>query len=207
MQKTPVSIRIIYVLTSIVYYLSAVISGLGTLLAFVIFLGFINSDLQLHVDMPVEVNFKETGNTIFNGESTNIEIVEAIGKVHFIDTPPALASRLAIPLMIVFPAFFWLIFLFHRFIRNVREGRVFERRNYIVLRRLGFGLMGMWFIMVIYMQLFFYLLVTRFSFEQLEITANSRWFAGIFISGLFILVLSEVFIKGNQLEEENKLTI
>ena len=207
MQKTPVTIRIIYVLTSIVYYLSAAICFLGTLAAIAVLLGFINTGLQLHVDMPVEVNFNEKGTTIFNGESTPIQIVEAIGKVHFVDTPPELARRLAIPLIVVFPVLFWLIFLFHRFIRNVREGRVFIRRNYILLRRLGFSLMGLWFLMVIYMQLFFYLLVVRFNFEQLEITANSRWFAGIFVGGLFVLVLSEVFLKGNEIETENELTI
>ena len=207
MQKTTLSIRIIYILISIIYYLVAIISSLGVILAFAILLGFLNKGLQLHVDMPVEVNFEEVGTAYFNGEEMQVEIVEAIGKVHFIDTNPQLARRLAIPLLVVLPYLFWLVYLFHRFIRNVREGRIFEKRNFQLLRMLGYSLMGLWLIMVLYMQIFNYTLVNSFSFELIEISNNSRWFGGIFIGGLFTLVLSHIFLKGMQLEEENELTI
>ena len=207
MQKTTLSIRIIYILTSIVYYLAAIITSLGVILAFAILFGFLNNGLQLHVDMPVEVNFEEVGTAYFNGEEMKVEIVEAVGKVHFIDTNPQLARRLAIPLLIVFPYLFWLVYLFHRFIRNVREGRIFEKRNFQLLRMLGYSLMGLWLIMVLYMQIFNYTVVNSFTFEMIEISNNSRWFGGIFIGGLFTLVLSHIFLKGMQLEEENELTI
>ncbi len=207
MQKVPLSIRIIYILTSIIYYLTALISVLGTLLAFAILFGLIQNGLQLHVDMPVEMNFEEVGYAYFKGEKMEIEIVETIGKVHFIDTNPKLARRLAIPLLIVFPYLFWLVFLFHRFIRNVREGRTFAIRNIQLLRMLGYGLIGLWLIMVIYMQIFQYTIVSKFSFDMIEITDNERWYGGILLGGIFTLVLAHVFLKGRELEEENKLTI
>ncbi len=207
MQKVPLSIRIIYILTSIIYYLTALISVLGTLLAFAILFGLLQNGLQLHVDMPVEMNFEEVGYAYFKGEKVEIEIVETIGKVHFIDTNPKLARRLAIPLLIVFPYLFWLVFLFHRFIRNVREGRTFAIRNIQLLRMLGYGLIGLWLIMVIYMQIFQYTIVSKFSFDMIEITDNERWYGGILLGGIFTLVLAHVFLKGRELEEENKLTI
>lgn len=207
MKKTPLSIRVIYILTSIVYYLTALVSALGIILAFAILFGFLQNDLQLHVEMPVEVNFDEIGTAVVGGQELKVQIVEAIGKVHLIDTPSFIARRLAIPLLLLFPIVFWLVFLFHRFIRNVREGRVFEKRNFELLQMLGYSLMGLWLLMVVYMQIVRYTLVNDFVFEQIEITGNVRWFAGIFVGGLFTLVLAHIFLKGQQLEEENELTI
>ncbi|MBT3384338.1 MAG: DUF2975 domain-containing protein [Prolixibacteraceae bacterium] len=207
MKKVPVSIRIIYILASIVYYLSALVCSLGVVLVFAILFGFLTDDLQLHINMPVEVNFLEVGDAFFNGQKMEIEIVEAIGKVHLIDTPSSLVRRLAIPLLIVIPVLFWLVYLFHRFMRNVSEGRIFEKRNFELLRMLGYSLMGFWLIMVVYMQILKYTLVSNFTFEQIEITNNSRWFGGVFIGALFMLVLSHIFFKGSELEEENELTI
>ncbi|NQU54788.1 MAG: DUF2975 domain-containing protein [Bacteroidetes bacterium] len=207
MQKTPLSIRIIYILTSIVYYISALVCSLGTLLALVILLGFLNDDLQLHVDLPVKINVEEVGEAYFAGERMDVQIVEAKARIHFINTYPKLARRLAIPLTIIFPYLFWIVFLFHRFIRNVREGRTFEIRNFKYLRMLAYSLIGLWFITVIYMQIFNYTIVNTFSFETIELTNEERWYEGILLSGLFTLVLAHVFLKGRQLEEENELTI
>jgi len=207
MQKVPLSILVIYILTSIVYYLSALISVLGMLLAFAILFGFLSDDLQLHIDMPVEVNFEEVGSASFMGSEMDVQIVEAIGKVHLIDTPPNLARRLVIPMLIIFPMLFWLAFLFHRFMRNVSEGRIFIKRNFQLLRMLGYSLMGLWLLSVIYMQILKHTIVQSFMFEQIEITDSNRWLVGIFVGALFTLVLSHIFLKGMQLEEENELTI
>ena len=207
MQKTPLSIRILYILTSIVYYISAVVSAIGFFLALAILFGIIQNGLQLHVDMPVEMNPQEIGSAYFDGQKMDVEIVEVVGKVHFIDTYPKLARRLAIPLLIVFPYLFWLVFLFHRFMRNVSEGRTFEIRNFQLLRMLGYSLIGLWLITVVYMQIFNYTIVNTFSFESIEITNEERWYEGILIGGLCTLVLAHVFLKGRELEIENELTI
>ena len=207
MSKTPLSIRIIYILTSIVYYISAVVCSLGVILALAILLGFLQNDLQLHVDMPVKVDFKEVGSAWFDGQEMEVEIVEAVGSVHLIDTNAKLAQRLAIPLLIIFPYLFWLVFLFHRFMRNVSEGRTFEIRNFQLLRMLGYSLMGLWLLTVVYMQVFKFTVVQNFSFDMINVTDENRWFGGLLLAGLFTLVLAHVFLKGRELEIENELTI
>jgi hypothetical protein len=208
MQKTPVSIRVIYILTSIIYYLSAISCLFAVILCLTIITGLFKMEhLQLHIDMPVKVNFEEIGIAYFDGKEIDVEVVEATGKVHFIDTPPKLARRLAIPLLIIFPSLFWLVYLFHRFMRNVSEGRYFEKRNFQLLRMLGYSLMGLWLIIIIYMQIIKYTLVNHFTFDLIEISNDGRWFAGIFAGGLFTLVLAQIFLKGRELEIENELTI
>jgi hypothetical protein len=207
MQKTPLSIRIIYILTSIIYYLSALATLLGMVLAFVLLTGFLGDDLQLHIKMPVEVDFKEVGNVKFLGKEVDVEIVNAMGDIHFIDTPKIIARALAIPMLIIFPVLFWLVFLFHRFIRNVREGNIFDARNFYLLRNLSFGLAGIWFLTVVYFQTLRYFLLSGFSFEEIQLTTNSNWYGGLLLGALFTWVLSHVFLKGLELQEENELTI
>ena len=207
MKKSPLSIRIIYILTSIVYYLSALVAVLGVILAFAILFGLLDDDLQLHIDMPVEVNIEEVGSAYFKGQKMDVQIVDAIGKVHLIDTPSGLARRLAIPMLIAFPALFWLIFLLHRFMRNVSEGRIFIKRNFQLLRMLGYSMAGLWLVTVVYMQILKHTIIHSFTFQQIEITDSNRWFAGLFMGALFTLALSHIFLKGMQLEEEKELTI
>ena len=207
MKTVPLSIRIIHILTVIVYYLSMVACGLVILISLAIFTGILKDDLQLHVEMPVEVDFKEIGQGRFASKSIDLEIVEATGKVHFINTPWNLGRILAIPLVIIIPFIFLLIRQFYLFIRNVKKGNVFDENNFKMLRKIGFGLMGLWFIMIVYMQIFYYSMVKHFRFNNIEITSNERWFEGILVAGILTLVLSHVFMKGREIEAENELTI
>ncbi len=208
MQKTPLSIRVIYIITSIVYYLSAVVCLFAVIFSLTVVTGLFDlKEIQFSVEMPVEVNFNEVGNAYINGQELEIEIVEARGKVNFIDAPLFIIKRLVSPLLVLAPFLFWLVFLFHRFIRNVSEGRIFEKINFELLRKLGWSLFGFWFFLVVYMQIFKYTIVQSFTFELVEIVDTSRWFTGVLIGALFTLVLSHIFLKGMQLEEENELTI
>src|SRR5210317_1200633 len=98
MQKTPLSIRIIYVLTSIVYYLTIITSSFGIIFAIGLLFGFWGDNLQLHTQMPFEANMVEKGTAMYWGHEIQIELVEASGKFHFIDTPLIVAQTNAIPM-------------------------------------------------------------------------------------------------------------
>jgi len=180
MKKIPLSVRIIHILTTIVYYISMVTCCLAILLSLAIFTGILKKDLQLHVEMPVEVDFDEIGSGTFKSSSIDVEIVEASGKVHFIDTPWKLARILVIPLMLVFPFMFWLVRQFYLFIKNVKNGQVFAESNFKFLRKIGFGLMSLWLVMVVYMQVFYHSIVKNFRFENIEITFYSFFRPSIF---------------------------
>lgn len=207
MKKIPLSVRIIYVLTSIVYYLCIVAFAIVVLFSIGILTGFLKNDLQLHVEMPVEVNFTEMGKGVFQSSTIDIEIVEAVGKVHFINTPWNLGRLLVLPLLVIFPFIFWLVHQFYAFIKNVKNGQVFAENNFRYLKKIGYGLMVLWFILVVYMQIFYHTMVSKFIFENLEITSTERWFEGILVAGILTLVVSHILSKGHEIEAENELTI
>lgn len=207
MQKTPLSIRIIYILTSIVYYLTIIASSFGFIFAIGLLFGFWGDNLQLHTQMPFEANIVETGTAMYWGHEIQIELVEASGKFHFIDTPQIVAQTNAISMFIIFPLMFFIVFLFHRFIRNVSEGKIFDARNFYLLRKLSYILAGMWFFTVLYFQLLQRVVFREVKFDNIEFSTSGGWYSGLILAALFTWVLSHIFLKGLELQEENELTI
>ena len=207
MSKIPFSVRIIYILTLVIYYLTLISFSLVILWSLAILTGILDTDLQLHIKMPVEVNFNETGTAVINSTLVQIEIVEAVGKVHLINTPWKVAQILVLPILVIFPFLFWMVHQFYLFIRNVKNGQVFAEKNFRYLKKIGFGLMALWLVIVVYMQFLYHTSVKFFRFENIEITSNKLWFEEFLIAGILTLVLSHVFFKGREIEAENELTI
>lgn len=207
MKKTPLSIRIIYILTSIVYYFTIIVSSFGVLFAIGLLLGLFGENLNLHTQMPFEASIKEVGTTMYLGQEIQVQLVEATGKFHYIDTPSIVARTNAIPMFFIFPLMFFVVFLFHRFIRNVSEGRIFDAEIFYYLRKLSYVLAGMWLFTVVYFQLLQRVILREMKFESLEFSSGGGWYSGLIIAALFTWVLSHIFLKGLELKEENELTI
>jgi hypothetical protein len=206
-QKTPLSIQIIYVLTSIVYYLTIITSSFGIIFAIGLFFGLWGDDLNLHSQMPFEANVLETGTAMYWGQNIQLELVEASGKFHYIDTPLIVARTNAVAMFGIFPLIFFVVFLFHRFIRNVSEGKIFDAQNFYLLRKLSYVLAGMWLFTIFYFQLLQRAVFSELSFENLEFSNSGGWYSGLIMAALFTWVLSHIFLKGLELKEENELTI
>lgn len=207
MKKAPLSIRIIYVLTSIVYYLSIITSSFGMLFALGLLFGIWGDSLNLHSQMPFEATVLETGTAIYWGQEIQVEAVELSGKLHYVDTPLFVARTNAFAMLGIFPLLFFVVYLFHRFIRNVSEGRIFDAANFYLLRKLAYVLAGMWGFTVFYFQFLQRVVFGEMTFEYVEFTPNGGWYAGLILAALFTWVLSHVFLKGLELKEENELTI
>ncbi|NQU88688.1 MAG: DUF2975 domain-containing protein [Mariniphaga sp.] len=205
--KAPISFKIIYYVTAIIYYLSAFACLIAFGLTMLILTGILKNGLQLHVLMPVEFDLLEIGNLYMNSSNIKVEIVEAVGKVHFIDTPLFLARWISLALIFVVTGGFYILDLFWKFIKNVKNGIIFEFENIRLLKKIGFGLMGLWLYLIIYSQILKYTIAKWLEFDDVSITGDDRNYVALLLFGLFIWVLSHIFIKGSELEEENKLTI
>lgn len=209
MGKTPLSIRIIYRITSIVYYIAAFATALGLIvtIAFLAGADMFPRDYNLAVEMPVEVDFEEIGAIDILGEKVEAKIVDAVGQVQLKNAPPSVTNFFILPLLVIFPLMFWLIFLFHRFIRNVSDGIIFDDSNFYLLRKLSYGLAIIWLVTIVYFQVLKYILFQDFQFAMITLSSNSQWDWWILGSALFTWVLSHVFLKGLELQKENELTV
>jgi len=206
-KKKPLSIRIIYWLTQITFWLFVLVFIGAIVLNVGIQAEWFGDDMQLHIGLPVEVNYTESGMLYLNDMYQEIEFVEAIGKLHLIDTNRQLAKWFGGAMLGVVIVFLYIFILFKNFISNVYRGIIFERYNIRMLKKMAYGLAGLWLFANIYSQLFYYLVAKKIEFEHLEISGDISSFGGILLAALFLWVLSHIFMTGVKLREEQELTV
>jgi len=204
--KAPLSIKIIYILNEIVFWLFNVVCVAALLLATLVLAGVFD-EMQLHVRLPVAFNTEEVGYITVNSQVSNVQLVEAYGDIHFIDTPSHISRPFMGPILLVLGIFYFMLFTLRRFIKNVRRGIIFEMDNIKLLRLLSFGLLGFWFFWKLYDWIVGNLIGDRLRFGTIEITEKVQNHTGLLLFSIVLWALSHIFIQGMKLKEENSLTI
>ncbi len=206
-KKIPLSFHVIYWIMNIITALFAIVS-IGLIVFYVmLWTDFFGNDLQLHVNLPGQVNIVSPGTMEYGGSTVNIELVEAVTRIHFINTPPSLARNFILILLGVCAFGFFLLWTFRQFIVNVRKGFIFTISNIILLQRISYTLVGFWIFMIVYMRTTYYLISARVEVENVEIVSEFDNYPWILLMALFLWVLSHIFIRGLKIKEEQDLTI
>ena len=206
-KKPPLSIRVIYWLTEVAFVLT-LLSGVAILVFnILVFTPFFGDDLQLHVELPVKFNVAETGTMRIPGGDVDVELVGATSRIHFIDTPMYVARIFGSAMLIAFWFIVYLVYLFRRFIVNVRKNKVFDPDNMEYLRNIAYGLFGLWLYAVVYSRIVHHFFLGTITFQHVEMLHDYRNFVGILVLALFIWVLSHVFMVGSRMQEEQELTV
>lgn len=205
--KAPLSIKVIYILNEIVFWLFSLICVLALVFVILVSFGVFKEGMQLHVNLPVAFNTEEIGFLMVNNTPTNVQLVEAYGSIHLIDTPLYLSRAFMLPILIVLGTMFFLIYTFRRFIRNVRKGIIFEINNIKLLRILSLGMLGFWIFWKSYDWFVGFWMEKRLHFGTIDISNDTQGHVVLLISSLGLWVLSHIFISGMKLNEENSLTI
>jgi len=205
--KPPFSISVIYWFTQVIFFLLLSV-GLGAILFnILLYTDFFGDDLQLHAYLPAKVNFLEKGDLFLNGQQVKVELVEASTKIHFFNTPGFIAKKMGAALSIVVFMIIYLVFEFRKFISNVKKGNTFTQNNIFSLKKIAYGLVGLWLFSVVYFRLAYHYIATNLSFEQVVITDEVPYYTGILFLALFIWVLAHIFITGLKMKEEQDLTV
>ena len=205
--KTPLSINIIYWLTNLVFGLIILI-GLAVLVFNVlVYTHFFGDDLQLHVQLPVKVNFLEKGTLYLNNTCVKVELVEASSKIHFFNTPLFIARKFGTAFLMAFGFIFYLFFTFWKFIGNVKKNRIFESSNIELLRNIAYGLFAFWGFCIVYSRVVYHFIASSLTIPNVEVLEDYRNFAGILMLALFTWVLSHIFLVGVKMKEEQDLTV
>lgn len=205
--KTPVSIRIIFILNEIIFWLFNLAAIAAVVIAFLVFLNFFGDDLQLQVKLPVAFQANLDGVLMQDNSSLNVRLLDAYGEIQFIDTPLSLARLFMIPLLLVVGGMYFMLSIFRRFIRNVNRGLIFEARNIRRLRVLAFSLLVFWVFWIIYDILMLLFIARDLHFATLEMLNKTQPHATLLIFALVLWALSHIFLRGLKLEEEASLTI
>ncbi|NOX85677.1 MAG: DUF2975 domain-containing protein [Chlorobi bacterium] len=205
--KKPLSIRIIYWSTEVVFWLFLMVLVLSVGINIAFFSEAFGDKMQLSAALPVEVNYTEKGTMDIFGEPQEIEFTDALGKIHFIDTNPDMAKVFGVALLIVVIISLYIFVNFRRFIGNVYRGYIFEPFNIQMLKNMAYGLVIFWIFDVIYKGVFYYLFVRNIEFKHLEITGNFSSDGILLVIALFLWMLSHIFMIGVKLQKEQELTV
>lgn len=205
--KKPLSIVIIYWATQITFWIFVAVFFASIGFAIALQLEILGNQLQLHTDLPVEADYTEKGSVILFGEYQELEFVEATGKIHFINTNPQFAKWFSGLLVGIVSISLYIFLMFKRFIGNVYKGFVFERFNIRMLKNISYGLVAIWFFMILYSRLFYYFIATRIEFEHIIISSNMNSYGFLLFIALFLWVLSHIFMLGVKLQKDQELTV
>ena len=207
--KKPTSIKIIYWITNITFWIFAVIAVFGTALVAALMFDVFSGDLQLHVGLPVGINILEIGTLDIDLSSTYIDVqfTEMTGKIHFKDTPADLGRIYGAFMFTILCTFLYIFITFRKFINNVYSGRYFDIDNIALLKRISYTIVGVWVITAIYAYFQYFYIALNMQFEGIEVTSDVQTYPVILLGALFIWVLSHIFMKGCELQDEHNYTV
>ena len=205
--KAPLSIRLIYWFTNLTLGLLALVFLAVIAFNILLYTDFFGNDMQLHAQLPVKVDFLETGNLHLNDRDIKVELVAATTKIHFFNTPTFITKKVGIAMLIVIAGVSYLIWIFRLFIKNVKEGATFTIKNIKILKKLAYGLIALWIFTFIYMQIANYYIAEHLNFENIRITDEIPDYSGILFAALLLWVLAHIFETGLKLQQEKDLTI
>lgn len=206
--KAPLSIRIFYWIINL-NLIVLLFVALGTLANILFRVHFFWNDMAIFSSfgLPTEVNFLELGNLNIDNQTIKVELIKASGQIKILDSPYFISKYIA-PFRIL-PILFigYFLWIFRKFIKNVKEGQTFNIKNISLLKRLASGLAWFWLYTIISMQLTYQLIAKNINFENITITKDLNNYSVILWIALLLWVLAHIFIKGLELQQEKDLTI
>lgn len=207
MKKAPISVRIFYYLTQIVFWLLILVTAAVFVLNILTETRVIGDEFQLRVQLPITFDVNETGSVNLYGSSNEIRIEEATGQMHVVDTPLRFSKIVLRFLFVVVLLVLFMTWKFKRFITNIKHGEIFTIENINNLKHLAYGLLALWLVMRVYLALMYYLMVDRLDFSTISMNYELIDDSSLLIGALLLWVLAHVFMKGVEMKEEQELTI
>lgn len=199
--------RIIHVLSTIVFWLLIVITSVSFIGNILIETGVIGDEFQLRIALPVTFDVEETGEAeLFNGPN-EVRIEEATGQLHIVDTPLRFSKIVLRLLFVVLALALFMTWKFKLFITNIKNGRVFEASNINNLKHISYGILILWLVTKVYMEVLYHTLVKYVEFETIYLGNDVTDRSDMLIIALLLWVLAHVFMKGQELQKEHDLTV
>ena len=201
-KKAPLSIRVIYWITNISFWIALGLSLILLVSNILLFTGAISSNNLYSRNLQVNVKVTDTPHTHTGNLNLNLKVADTANYLNFINPNNFFAKKVAPFLFLYFLIFTYLIWVFRIFITNVKRGETFTVKNIFLLKRISYALAAFWLVVFSSEQLANYYLS-----GQLEIYKSFLSNEYLLWDALFIWVLAHIFITGLKLQQEKELTI
>ncbi|MEA3478025.1 MAG: DUF2975 domain-containing protein [Bacteroidota bacterium] len=205
--KKPLSIKIIYWVTEVIFWLMTTVSAFMIIGCLIVIMGFKPPDLNLHVKAPFTFNLDGQGSIDTYKGDIPIKLVEQSGQLHFVDTQLFIARPVAGSIIVIMIIAFNLFWMLRNLMRNVYRGKYFDMKNIKYIKYIAYWILGLWLAMKIYFWIFYKLIEDHVCFDGITIQGQVQTHNYILLIALSIWTLSHIFKKGLDLEETQKLTV
>lgn len=205
--KTPLSIRILYWLTTFVFWLMIIITSVVFIINLIFLTDIFTENIQLRVQMPVPIEVVEDGKMHLTNGIQTVRIEEAYGKLYLVDTPFFITKIVARILFVILLLSLFMTWRFKQLMTNLKNGLFFVKENVLDIKQIAYGLLTLWITTRVYMEIVNYLFVMHLEFESI-IIGGPRFDVDFIIQlALGLWVMAHVFGKGIELRDYKDLTI
>lgn len=206
-RKTPFSINLIYYVTQFLFYLAILVCCIYIIFNIGLYTGIMDGSYQLNLELPVKFDVIEKAELNMNDTDLKIELINSKAEVHFIHAPKFIGQNLFWWVNIGLLIAIYMIWLFRKFIANVRNGIIFEYHNITYLKKIAYSLVGFWLFSTAYSVYFYQYIINKLEFETISLSPGINYSVGHLQAALLIWVLAHIFSVGLKLKEEQSLTI
>ena len=206
-QKIPTSIKILYWLSNISFFIMSFISAIVVIANVIILFGNYTHEIQLRISMPVPVEVVETGVLHLDEGELNVRIEGAYGKLHLVDTPMHITKKVIKMLFFVMLIGWFITWKFRNFMRNIRNGYYFEIENINNLKHVSYGLLILYVMSRVYGWMLKIVLEKGLEFNSIVVGGDMYDTDAIIYVALLLWVIAHIFMKGIELKKEQDLTI
>jgi|GEM_PF-1176579 len=163
------------------------------------------------LELPALAREQAAGPWVTESGAVRFRLCKIYGEFSYLNMPRVLVFAAYLRILGLWALFFIGTVQMARVLKDVSRGKAFARENARRLRIVGYAMAGgAIFKFLIYLGTLF---VFRGSIEVVGTAipwALVIWFAsspGLLLGGIIVIVISEVFRLGNQLQEEQELTV
>lgn len=206
-QKTPLSIKILFWLSNISFWMMSFITGIVLVANAIILFGDYTQEFQMRINMPVPIEVVETGVLHLDDGDLNVKIENAYGRLHFVDAPMFVTIKVIQILFFVMLIGWFITWKFRNFMKNIRNGLYFEIENINNLKHVSYGLVILFIMTRVYMWIMKNVLEKSLEFSSIKVGGDAYDTDAIIYVALLLWVLAHVFVKGIELKQEQELTI
>ena len=206
-QKTPTSIKILYWLSNISFFIMSFITVVVLIANAIILFGNYTHEIQMRISMPVPIEVVETGVIHLDEGDLNVRIESAYGKLYFVNTPMHITKKVIKMLFFVMLIGWFITWKFRNFMRNIRNGFYFEVENINNLKHVSYGLVLLFVMSRAYVFILKNIMEKSLEFDSVIVGGDAFGTDAIIYVALLLWVIAHIFVKGIELKQEQELTI
>jgi len=201
-KKSPLSIRLIYWITNVTFWLLMFYSFLLIVGTILLYTGVNKGNSFVGGTVPVLISVSKPSHLLMNKQDIKLKLTGSTYSINFINPPDFIAKKIAPFMLLYFLILTYLAWIFRRFIKNVKKGETFTVKNISLLKRISYVLAGYWLVAFVSS-----LLASYYITGHIEIQNSFLFNEHMLWEALFIWVLAHIFITGLKLKQEKDLTI